>query len=169
MNAYSFDKNGYYVGEVICQRDQVNKGKFLLPGHATFKSPPSPGQDQEAKWDGSKWALVVSREKKAADDAAANPPLPPDPQIVAIENQMKSQRVGAICIATLYSLIDAKNLSNADWLTFLGNADFILLERLLWAGVIDKAKLVLAKIDSSLFTDAEKTQIVNLVKKFLGS
>jgi hypothetical protein len=41
MLAYSFDKNGKYLGTVIRQPDPMSPGEFLMPAMATEKTPPS--------------------------------------------------------------------------------------------------------------------------------
>lgn len=53
--AYSYcPDSGAYVGEVECQDDQLDFGKFLLPAHATWEAPKIV-EGKTPHWNGSKW------------------------------------------------------------------------------------------------------------------
>lgn len=58
MNAYSYDpQNGAYLGEVECQPNPLEFGRFIIPGYATDVKPPKPTKTKFPHWDGNKWEL----------------------------------------------------------------------------------------------------------------
>lgn len=71
MQVYGFDKDGYYTKSFTCQPHPKKPGSYLQPANSTAVVPPTPGANQEAKWDGSSWSLVDSRDyvKQQAEQA----------------------------------------------------------------------------------------------------
>lgn len=63
MKAYSYDNDGRYVGDCVCQRDPVRskregKDVYLLPANATTTAPPDYDPAAEYPvWDGCQWTL----------------------------------------------------------------------------------------------------------------
>lgn len=53
--AYSYDKNGLYIGPVTCQPDKVRVGKMLLPRNATFEKPPAQVDGRCIYWANERW------------------------------------------------------------------------------------------------------------------
>jgi hypothetical protein len=49
--AYQYDENGFYLGEVECQRDP-KRNKPLLPRNCTFVKPP---KESGYKWENNGW------------------------------------------------------------------------------------------------------------------
>jgi hypothetical protein len=66
MNAYSYDENGFYLGEVSQQPSPLEPGVFLVPAMATVKPPLVAGENQENRFANGEWLLVESR-KSIAD------------------------------------------------------------------------------------------------------
>lgn len=76
--AYSYDKNGYFLGAVKMQVDQMAKRKnkkevFLLPAMATLKAPPKEYDNEQVEpaWDGKSWNLIESRKAKKLKELEA--------------------------------------------------------------------------------------------------
>lgn len=49
--AYQYDENGFYLGEVECQRDP-KRNKPLLPRNCTFVKPP---KESGYRWENESW------------------------------------------------------------------------------------------------------------------
>jgi hypothetical protein len=58
MNAFSYDpKNGAYLGEVECQQDPLEWGRFITPANATDMKPPKSTKSKRPYWNGKAWEL----------------------------------------------------------------------------------------------------------------
>jgi len=56
MRIYHYDPTtGEYLGEGNADPNPLDVGKFLLPAHATFESPPLEQPSQRRIWDGLTW------------------------------------------------------------------------------------------------------------------
>ena len=56
MRIYHYDPTtGEYLGEGNADPNPLEVGKFLLPAHATFESPPPEQPSQRRIWDGLTW------------------------------------------------------------------------------------------------------------------
>ncbi|ATN94948.1 putative tail protein [Leptospira phage LE3] len=64
MKAYQTDVLGYYIGEVSCQPNPLEKGKFLIPMGAITAEPPNPEDNKIAFWNGERWQLVDDYSKE---------------------------------------------------------------------------------------------------------
>ena len=58
--AYQYDENGFYLGEVDCQRDP-KRNKPLLPRNCTFVKPP---KESGYKWDNNGWIEYKEEEQE---------------------------------------------------------------------------------------------------------
>jgi len=58
MKAFSFDTDGFYVGEVNRQKSPLEPGVWLLPASSTDVQPPECQENEKAMWDGSEWIIV---------------------------------------------------------------------------------------------------------------
>ena len=64
MLVYHYDPDtSEYCGSADARLDPLETGLrgspvYLLPGHATFESPPAPGTRQTARWQDGSWSLV---------------------------------------------------------------------------------------------------------------
>ncbi len=62
MRAYTFDQDGFLLGDSPCQVDPLEserQGKtvFLLPGSSTTQEPPGVNEGQRVRWTGSLWIV----------------------------------------------------------------------------------------------------------------
>ena len=60
MQAYRFDKDGYFQETVNCQLDPLasqaeGREIYLLPGNSTYSEPLPAKEGFRVKWNGSKW------------------------------------------------------------------------------------------------------------------
>lgn len=60
MLVYSYDKNGWYLGNNQAHPNQLEKGKWLLPANSTFIAPPNAGPNQRARWVSGKWSVALA-------------------------------------------------------------------------------------------------------------
>lgn len=57
--AYSFHpKTGEFLGEVECQPNPLQIGKFIVPAHATTVKPPRRREAKFRSWNGEEWVYV---------------------------------------------------------------------------------------------------------------
>ncbi|MDZ4726213.1 MAG: hypothetical protein SH817_08645 [Leptospira sp.] len=57
MKAYQTDNNGYYIGEVDCQKSPLEPGKFLIPRGAFTDEPPEFGENEIPFRVGESWEI----------------------------------------------------------------------------------------------------------------
>jgi hypothetical protein len=50
-------ESGRYIGSIEAEESPLEKGVFLLPAFATFKTPPDSVEGKECFWNGNKWEL----------------------------------------------------------------------------------------------------------------
>jgi hypothetical protein len=72
MIVYQTDINGFYVGSTVADVDPMDATNYLIPAGCVTDTPPTLGDGQLAKWDGSAWLLV-------------DPPIAPSPVELTIE------------------------------------------------------------------------------------
>ncbi len=64
MKVYSYDDEGFYVGEYQAQPNPKRKGEFLIPANAAAEAPPNPGKDEIPKYKDGSWILVPDHSGK---------------------------------------------------------------------------------------------------------
>lgn len=55
MKAYGYNQAGEFTGEVDCQPNPLEFGKFLVPAMATEVKPPKAVKGKARYWNGTKW------------------------------------------------------------------------------------------------------------------
>jgi hypothetical protein len=59
MQVYQTDSEGFFVGVVNADPDPLDVGKFLIPAGCVEQTPPALAGNEQARWGGVSWAVVV--------------------------------------------------------------------------------------------------------------
>ena len=82
---YTYDKDGYHVGQTVCQPNPRKPGEYLLPANSTTIDPGTAPQDKVMKFDGTLWV---------AEDIPA--PIVPTPTQEELELQLTYNEYGVV-------------------------------------------------------------------------
>jgi hypothetical protein len=83
-----------------------------------------------------------------------------------IETGIKRQELGSKIIAQVFAINEAKGLSAAGFQTMLENTTLQNIERLLKNGSLRTAKTMIQGLDTSIFTEIEKNQILEMLQDY---
>lgn len=85
----------------------------------------------------------------------------------AIEYGLKAQNFGALMIAKVNAINEAKNLNSTQFNALLADQTLQNIERALWNGSMRTALALVNTLDNTFFTLEEKQEILNDITNFL--
>jgi hypothetical protein len=124
MKFYGFDESGYFLGEVVGQRNpafgEQDQPEYLQPAKSTELSPPNAGQNKIQRFVDGAWSVVdhpqfIAEQKRQEEEALALA----EAERVRLEREQEAQ-IRAVRVNSAKAKLGALGLTEEEILAIIG-------------------------------------------------